>query len=144
MINKDNFYKSFMFFLLSAIMGWISVIIPPLIVSGMKHYESPILIFSLNRTGIENFSIITVCFLIISEMLICFLCPQKSIVIAGLSTMSFFPIFTIIEGSIFPGTHNLLPFELLFYLIATLPGMIGAVLGNFLYKKFSAKNNGLH
>ncbi len=54
----------------------------------------------------------------------------------GIGTMSLFPILAVIEGTMVPGTHNLLPFELVFYGIATIPGILGAVAGSSVRKKF--------
>jgi hypothetical protein len=46
-----------------------------------------------------------------------------------------FPIITIYEGIAFPSSHNLLPFEIIMYIIMGIPTFVGALVGYRLKNK---------
>ena len=124
--------KDFIFFMLSAILGLASFMIPVMLTPGIKYYDSPL--FPLIRTGTEEFSFFTACCLVISGFIIGFLNPKHPWR-WGLATMSLFPILAIIEMVVDPYSHNLWPFEFLMYGVLTVPGILGAITGAFIRKK---------
>ena len=53
----------------------------------------------------------------------------------GISLISIFPITAIYEATIYRGSHNLIPFELVVHFLFSLPAVIGTYLGGFLKTK---------
>lgn len=125
-------------FVLAAILGLVSVTVPPLLNTGTKYYNSPL--FPWVVTGIENLSLSTIGFLFLSGMLLGLLCPEHPWLL-GLGTMALFPILSLIEMVVDSSSHNLLPFELFLYMFMTVPGIIGAYIGSFLKRRFVKSNN---
>lgn len=90
------------------------------------------------RTGIEELSYAAMLLLFISGMILGGLKPRKAWR-WGVSTMALFPVFTIIDIAFSLSSHNLLPFELLYYLFLMIPGVLGAKAGAFLVYGDQAK-----
>ncbi len=55
--------------------------------------------------------------------------------LAGLSLIFIFPLVTLYEGTIYRGSHNLLPFELVIFFVFALPCVIGVYAGKFIRNK---------
>ena len=55
----------------------------------------------------------------------------------GLSLIGIFPITSIIESIIYPGSHNLIPFEFAVFFVYGLPAIIAAFIGINIYKKLN-------
>jgi len=119
-----------------SILGMLSIILPVFILADLKPYESPL--FPLIRTGIEGISIYSLSFLFLSGFIVKLFSniPFWKI---GLMSMVLFPLATICEMIADSSSHNMFPFEFIFYGIYTMPAIIGAaasqVIKRFLIKK---------
>jgi hypothetical protein len=54
---------------------------------------------------------------------------------SGLFLTLIFPLTVLYEASIYRGSHNLLPFELVIYFIFSLPAIFGVYVGKFIFKE---------
>ena len=53
----------------------------------------------------------------------------------GLSLVLVLPVLAIIESIIFHGSHNLIPFELVMYMIFAFPAIVGVYIGRVIYNR---------
>jgi hypothetical protein len=106
-----------------SILGILSIILPVFILPDLKAYESPL--FPLLRTGIEGISIYSLSFLLLSGFIVK-LFSSISFWKIGLMSMVLFPLAAICEVIFDSSSHNLFPFEFVFYAIYTIPAIIGA------------------
>lgn len=114
-------------YLLTSVLGVVSIVLPTFFHAGLKHYESPV--FTLIRIGIEGISMWSFAFLFSTGFVMRSFTKLPGWKI-GLATMALFPIIALIELMIFDSTsHNLLPIEFILYAIYTTPGIIGAYIG---------------
>ena len=60
---------------------------------------------------------------------------QLNCFIVGISLIGIFPITSIIESTIYPGSHNLIPFEFAVFFVYGLPAIIAAFAGKWLFEK---------
>lgn len=106
-----------------SILGMASIILPVFILADLKPYESPL--FPLIKTGIEGISIYSLSFLFVSGFIVKLFSniPFWKI---GLMSMVLFPLATLCEMIVDSSSHNMFPFEFIFYAIYTIPAMIGA------------------
>lgn len=135
-MNKLYSWPILIVFALGAVLGIISIIIPPLWIVDVKVYESPL--FPLLRTGIEGMSGWSYLFLFSSGIFLGAIYPKREI-LWGISTMSLFPILAFLEMMKDPYSHNLWPIEFVIYGFTTIPGIIGAYAGTFIRKRFAKK-----
>src|SRR5680860_1271904 len=115
--------KSWLMYLLISVLGVLSIVLPIFLQPDIKHYESPL--FPLIRTGIEGFSLWSFAFLFSTGFAIRFLTKLPSWKI-GLTTITLFPVMAILEVIVDSSSHNMLPFEFIFYAVYTIPAIIGA------------------
>jgi hypothetical protein len=113
----------------------LSIILPIFILGDLKPYESPL--FPLIRTGIEGMSIYSLSFLFLSGFIIKLL-SKASFWKIGLMSMALFPLATFCEMIFDPTSHNMFPFEFIFYAIYTIPAIIGAAVSQVI-KRFVIK-----
>ena len=106
-----------------AILGMISIILPIFMNPDIKQYESPL--FPLIRTGIEGISMYSFIFLFFSGAIVNYF-SDLSFWKIGLMSMALFPIATFCEMIADPSSHNMFPFEFIFYGIYTIPAITGA------------------
>jgi len=146
-MNKLYSWYNLMVFALGAVLGIISVIVPPLYIVDVKFYESPL--FPVIRTGIEGMSKWSYLFLLSSGIFLGIIYPKhkslygmffgiiysKQELLLGASTMSLFPILAFLEMAKDPYSHNLWPIEFILYGFATIPGIIGAYIGATIRRK---------
>lgn len=52
-----------------------------------------------------------------------------------------FPIISIIEAIIYPGSHNLIPFEFVMYFVYALPAIFGVYIGRSIKKQVIKQNS---
>ena len=62
--------------------------------------------------------------------------------LAGFCILFVMPFTSVIEGIVYPGSHNLIPVELIMQFIMALPSVIGVYIGTFIYKKKADKRKG--
>jgi hypothetical protein len=123
---------NFLLFILTAILGLVSIVIPPLLLPG-EYYNSPL--FPLVRTGIERFSFLTMSLLIITGMLPGIL-SHRSAWIWGLGSVFLLPFLAISEMIVEPTSHNLWPIEFtVTYGFISIFATVGAVLGRFIKER---------
>jgi hypothetical protein len=60
--------------------------------------------------------------------------------LAGICLILIFPITVLYEATVYSGSHNLIPFEFLVFILYALPSLVGAYLGKWLSDK-SEKSN---
>ena len=62
---------------------------------------------------------------------------QLNCFLVGLSLIGIFPITSIIESTIYPGSHNLIPFEFAVFFAYGIPAIITAFIGKRVYLKLN-------
>ena len=62
---------------------------------------------------------------------------QINYFLVGLCLTGIFPITSIIESTIYPGSHNLIPFEFAVFFVYSLPSTFAALTGKWLHKKYN-------
>ena len=112
-------------YLLASILGVISIVLPTFFLPDLKQYDSPL--FPLIRTGIEGISIWSFGLLLLSGFGVKLLTKLSGWKI-GFLTMALFPIMAIFEMIADSSSHNMLPFEFIFYALYSVPAIIGAYL----------------
>ena len=119
-----------------AILGMSSIVLPVFFLDDLKHYDAPL--FPLIRTGIEGISMYSFGFLIFSGFIVKLFSDVPSWKI-GLMSMILFPLAAICEMIADSSSHNMFPFEFIFYGFFTIPAIIGAYTSqltkNFVIKK---------
>jgi uncharacterized membrane protein YfcA len=60
--------------------------------------------------------------------------------LAGICLILIFPITALYEATVYSGSHNLIPFEFLVFILYALPSLVGAYLGKWLSDR-SEKSN---
>ena len=118
--------KTLLAFAFGAVLGFISIVVPPFFIPGTEFVESPL--FPMVATGIEKMSLWAIICLFLSGMFLGFIHPRHRWLL-GISTMTLFPFLAIIEMLYNPYSHNLWPIEFIGYGLMTLPGIIGAYIG---------------
>ena len=58
----------------------------------------------------------------------------------GLCIVLVFPLVSVYEATVYNGSHNLLPFELLIYFLYALPAVAGLYAGNFIFTRSKIRN----
>jgi hypothetical protein len=56
--------------------------------------------------------------------------------LSGLCFFFIFPLTSIIEETVYVGSHNLIPFEFIGFFIFSLPAVVGVYLGRLLFNKY--------
>ena len=62
---------------------------------------------------------------------------QSNCFLVGICLIGIFPITSIIESTIYPGSHNLIPFEFAVFFVYSLPSTFAALAGKWLHKKYN-------
>jgi hypothetical protein len=146
-MNKLYSRLNLIVFALGAVLGLISIIIPPIYIVHVKAYESPL--FPMVRTGIEGMSSWSFLFLFLSGVFLGVIYPRheplygmflgftysKHELLLGISTMALFPILAFLEMMTDNNSHNLWPIEFVQYGFFTIPGICGAYAGAFIRRK---------
>ncbi len=117
--------KKIIFYLLASILGLISIVIPTLFMPELKQYEAPL--FPLIRTGIEGISTWSFGLLFLSGFGMKYFSNLSGWKI-GLTIMALFPIMAIFEILVDSSSHNMLPIEFIFYIVYSIPAILGAYL----------------
>lgn len=123
--------KNTLAFLLIAILGLLSILVPALLNSDLKQYEAPL--FPWLRTALEGISMYSFALLFISGAIVKYV-SEPSFWKIGFMSMVLFPIATILEIIVDSTSHNLFPFEFILYAVYATPAIVGAF--------FSHKLNG--
>ncbi len=55
--------------------------------------------------------------------------------ITGFCLFFIFPLTSLLEGAVYRGSHNLLPFEFAYFFVYSLPSIIAAYIGIFIFKQ---------
>lgn len=119
-----------------ATLGIISIVLPVFFLNDLKHYDSPL--FPLIRTGIEGISKYSFLFLLLSGFIVKLFSDLPSWKI-GLMSMILFPVAAICEMIVDSSSHNMFPFEFIFYGICTIPSIIGAYVSQLIKGFFIRK-----
>ena len=78
----------------------------------------------------NNYTVLSACMFLIAGFIIGYyfkLNPWLS----GLSLILIFPVTAFYEASVYRGSHNLIPFELIIYCLFSFPAIAGVYLGKF-------------
>tara|TARA_B110000483_G_scaffold87276_1_gene107728 strand:+ start:147 stop:572 length:426 start_codon:yes stop_codon:yes gene_type:complete len=123
-LTKNNYqHKNLLQLFISSTFGLASLVLPTFFLTEIKQHDSPL--FPIIATSVNGFSIWSIFLLAISGFIISLFSKIEGWKI-GLSTMALFPIMTIIEMIVDTSSHNLFPFEFIFYAVLTIPSIIGA------------------
>jgi hypothetical protein len=120
-------------YLLTSILGVISIVLPTFFLPDLKHYESHL--FPIIRTGIEGISLWSFGLLFLTGFGIKLLNKLSGWKI-GLSTMALFPVMAILEMFVDSTSHNLFPIEFILYAVYSVPAIIGAYIAQGIQKVF--------
>jgi len=124
-------------YLMISILGVISILLPTFFLPDLKQYESPL--FPIIRNGIEGISIWSFIFLFLTGFAMKFFGKLPAWKI-GLATMALFPILSILEMIVDSSSHNLFPFEFIFYTIYSVPAIIGAYISKLVQRAFITRD----
>jgi hypothetical protein len=59
--------------------------------------------------------------------------------LSGFCLFFILPLTSIIEGSVYRGSHNLIPFEFIIFFIFSLPAVIGVYIGRISFKQIAKR-----
>lgn len=59
--------------------------------------------------------------------------------LVGICLISIFPLTSIIEGTVYQGSHNLIPFEFMIHFLFALPSIIAAFIGRFIFRQIAKR-----
>ncbi|RZJ31629.1 MAG: hypothetical protein EOO48_01545 [Flavobacterium sp.] len=62
--------------------------------------------------------------------------------LAGLALILIFPLVSFYEATVYRGSHNLIPFELVMYFLYSLPAIVGAYLGKIIANRVAIAKHG--
>ncbi|HSH19244.1 MAG TPA: hypothetical protein VLA03_02250 [Draconibacterium sp.] len=130
--------QKWILYLLTAVLGVLSILLPVFFQAGLKHYESSL--FSLIRDCIEGISMWSFALLFSTGFVMRFYTKLSGWKI-GLATMALFPVMAILELSVDSTSHNLLPLEIIMYAIYAIPAIIGAYIGQGVQRITQKKAN---
>jgi hypothetical protein len=121
-------------FVVSIILGLASIIIPVIVTGGIQAQD--VHLFPLIHRGLKNFSLFTLCLLVISGAIIGFLVPRHKVWLYsawlwGYIIITPLPFLAIVESIIYPASHNFFPFELIFYNLLSMTAIFGILVGIF-------------
>jgi hypothetical protein len=121
----------------AAALGLVAVVAPVFVLSRTE-YPAPL--FPWVRSGIEGFSLLSAFLLFASGVLLGFRIPKYPLFF-GMCTMAAFPLIVFAEMAIDSKSHNLWPFEFLFYGVISLVAVAGAYVGK--HMRGSARGRGV-
>ncbi len=55
--------------------------------------------------------------------------------LAGFCLFFIFPLTSIIEATVYKGSHNLIPFEFIFFFLFAMPSIIAVYIGRFIFRQ---------
>jgi hypothetical protein len=55
--------------------------------------------------------------------------------LTGLCLFFIFPLTSIIEATVYKGSHNLIPFEFIFFFLFAMPSIVAVYIGSFIFKQ---------
>jgi hypothetical protein len=55
--------------------------------------------------------------------------------LSGLFLIAIFPLTSVVEATVYKGSHNLIPFEFLMHFVFALPAIIGVYAGRFILSR---------
>ncbi len=111
---------------LTAALGLLAIVIPPLVLSDIRRYEAPL--FPLIRTGVEGLSWLSFVLLVVAGLIAGVLRPGRPWR-WGVASMLLLPLVATAEMYVDSTSHNLWPLEFAFYALATVPAALGARVG---------------
>lgn len=130
-IMKNNqLYAS----ILIPILGLLAIVVPVYFTSS-NNITYPDSLFPLIRLGVEKISYWSAILLFSTGFIMKFFTSLNGWKV-GLLTVAFLPVITFLEIIADSSSHNLWPFEFVFYAFFSIPAIIGAWLSNFLREKF--------
>ena len=116
---------------LAASFGLAVVVIPVALDPNARQYEAAFL--PIIRNGIEGMKIYSLLLLIVVGAIFGYF-GQAPVWLVGTATMAFFPIWSLVD-MLMGGSHNMFPFEWLFYGLFSIFGVIGVGIGRSIKKK---------
>lgn len=82
----------------------------------------------------DNYTVLSACVFFVVGFLIGYYFKLNPWFV-GTSLILIFPIVSFYEATIYRGSHNLIPFELIIYFLFSLPAIAGVYLGKFIEEK---------
>jgi hypothetical protein len=108
---------------LTAALGLLAVVLPPLVLPGIRRYEAPLL--PLVRTGVEGFSWLSLALLVATGGVAGLLRPGRPWR-WGAASMLALPLIAIAEMRLDGTSHDLWPLEFACYGLGAIPAALGA------------------
>jgi len=84
----------------------------------------------------NNYTILSACIFLVVGLLIGYYFKLEPL-LAGVSLILIFPITAFYESTVYRGSHNLIPFELVVYLLFSLPAIAGIYLGRLISNRIT-------
>lgn len=127
--NNSAIYRTIIAFVMLPFIGFLSFLLPVLIVKGVDRNE-----YVLNIVAIVNYSYKNVIFFPTATLLFVFgvavgFIVQRFCLLLGLSSILVFPCVALYEMLINPSSHNLWPIEFIIYAFFSIPAIVGAFIG---------------
>lgn len=82
----------------------------------------------------HNFTILTACLYTITGLMVGYFSKWNAW-ISGLSLVAIFPLVSFYEATVYHGSHNLIPLELVVFLSFAFPAIAGIYLGRYIAKR---------
>lgn len=110
-------------------------VIAPIFIFSLRRYSAPL--FPWVRSGWEGFNLLSAALLFCSGIFLGYRFEARPFAL-GMSTMAAFPLFTFAEILADPTSHNLWPFEFIFYALTGLIAVAGVFIGKYLRSRRAA------
>jgi hypothetical protein len=82
----------------------------------------------------DNYTVLSNIIFVVTSFLIGYYTDLNTL-IAGLCLFLVFPITSMVEATVFKGSHNLIPFEFVMHFIMAIPTLLAGYIGNFASKR---------
>ncbi len=137
-------YRDSISYVLSAILGLTSVIIPALVIPGIAPATHPLYPSVLTGIGIllGGHSWLALMLLGTSGVVLGALNPRKPWR-WGVGMMTPFPALAVLDMVTSMANHQIWPLEFLFYALLTVPGIIGGTIGGYLRNRLGKDRHGI-
>lgn len=133
-----NEYRQFIFSGIAMLLGYASWVLPRLLIPGADRVDLPIGLFTTTAvmTDVTQAWIYSLVCLILSGLIVGFLDPPHWLSSGGSTLFLVFIVTTLEVVFEIEPRHKLYGVEVIIFVIHTIPGIVGACLGQFIRRKF--------
>jgi len=133
---QTGFLRTAAYFLIAAISGMLGVVLLGHIAGDIIPRHTLIPFVSKGIWDANPFY--TIVWLVIVGLVLGYYRPERWF-LGGIATVSLFPVFTLVEITLSPTSHNLWPFEFLVDAVLALPAIFAALIGREIRVRKSMK-----